>query len=214
MGVPRDRQGALFRPYSQIDVSDERKAGGTGLGLSIVSSLAAAMGGEAGVESEAGQGSTFWFRVQVGAAEDPSAAPVVEGSNVIRAPPLPASVLVVDDEVTNRLVLELMLVKLGAKVRCVEDGAQALAVIERGEVPHLVLMDVQMPVMGGFEATAAIRRLEGEGVTGHLPIVALTARVLDDDRERCIAAGMDDFLAKPVILEDLGAMLKKWATVK
>lgn len=209
IGVPRDRQGALFRPFSQIDVSDERNAGGTGLGLSIVSSLAAAMRGEVGVESEGGQGSTFWFRVQVGSAEDPSAAPAVEGSNVIAAPPPPISVLVVDDEVTNRLVLELMLVKLGAEVRCVEDGAEALAAIERGEVPHLVLMDVQMPVMGGFEATAAIRRREG--VTGHLPIVALTARVLADDRERCLGAGMDDFLAKPVILEDLRAMLKKWA---
>jgi len=210
-GIPRDRQASLFQPFSQADASTTRKYGGSGLGLSIVRSLAERMGGGAWLESEEGRGTRVWFRV--------SAEPVTPGpapATAPRAVPAPraaqgcAMVLVVEDNPTNRKVASGMLRKHGVGFECAHNGREALERIEAGARPDLVLMDCQMPVMDGFEATRRIRALEAGRGGARVPIVALTAGAFSEDRERCIEAGMDDFLAKPLNLRDLQAMLEKW----
>lgn len=118
--------------------------------------------------------------------------------------------LVVEDNPVNRKVVQAMLGKLGLQIDAVDNGSKALEAITGGLRPDLVLMDVQMPVMDGLQATEAIRRWESEGGRGHLPIVALTAGAFEEDHHRCMAAGMDDFLAKPIKHEQLLAVLAKW----
>ncbi len=216
IGIPPEKLDVLFKPFSQADSSTTREYGGTGLGLSIVRRLAGMMGGEAGVESVVGQGSRFWFRIRAGI--------VAEGEESRRSERLPAtsaapaavpaaltgSVLVVEDNPVNRKVVQAMLGKLGLQIDAVDNGSKALDAITGGLRPDLVLMDVQMPVMDGLQATEAIRRWESEGGHGHLPIVALTAGAFEEDHHRCMAAGMDDFLAKPIKHEQLLAILAKW----
>jgi PAS domain S-box-containing protein len=216
IGIPVEKQHLLFKPFSQIDASNTREFGGTGLGLSIVSSLAKLMGGEVGVDSGgANQGATFWFHVR--------ATPVAEGEEcraedrgAAAAPPAAAikagraRILVVEDVATNRVVLEAMLKKLGHEFVTVADGQAALEAVTRGDAFGLVLMDCQMPVMDGFEATQGIRAWEAESGKTRLPIVALTAGAFHEDHDRCIAAGMDGYLAKPVDLKKLAAAVDKW----
>jgi PAS domain S-box-containing protein len=216
IGVPPDKIAELFAPFSQIDTSNTRRHGGTGLGLSIVQSLASAMGGAAGVTSRYGEGARFWFRIP---AERRSAVgselsgrfrmPDTEAAAPERqagpAGPIAADfeVLLVDDNAMIRRVIESMLKR--AEIRCtsVSNGADALARITGDTPPNLVLMDCQMPEMDGFEATATIRGWERVQGRRRLPIIALTAAAFDQDRERCLASGMDDFLAKPVSMRDL-----------
>ncbi|MBP5987091.1 MAG: response regulator [Azonexus sp.] len=215
IGIPPEKQGLLFKPFSQADSSTTREYGGTGLGLSIVRRLAVLMGGEAGVESMPGQGARFWFRIRtevLGANEEsrrsqraPAAQPEASASPVIAG-----RVLVVEDNPVNRKVIQAMLGKLGLHIDTVENGQEALDAITGGLKPDLVLMDVQMPVMDGLQATAEIRRWEAAGERGHLPIVALTAGAFEEDHLRCTAAGMDDFLAKPIKHGELLAALGKW----
>ncbi|MBV5336714.1 MAG: response regulator, partial [Deltaproteobacteria bacterium] len=121
-------------------------------------------------------------------------------------------VLVVDDNNVNRLLLEAMLKKSDAQITCVEDGQEALAAITGGTVFNLVFMDCQMPVMNGFEATRRIRQWEQETGARRLPVIALTAGVLDEERQLCTDAGMDDFLAKPVSVKTLVETIAKWVT--
>ena len=120
-------------------------------------------------------------------------------------------VLIVEDNQTNRKVVEALLGKLGLRTASVENGQEAVDAIKAGMRPDLVLMDVQMPVLDGIGATEAIRRWEAKSGTARLPIVALTASAFDEDRQRCIAAGMDDFLPKPVHLGELATVLQKWS---
>ena len=214
IGIPPDKQALLFKPFSQIDDSTSREYGGTGLGLSIVRSLARLMGGEVGVESAAGRGATFWFSVRV----EPIAAGAESRGADRAAHVLAASaagesrrpqILVVEDVATNRQVLEAMLRKLGYGFQTAANGQEALAALAGGAGFDLVLMDCQMPVMDGFEATRRIRSAEEQQGAARLPIVALTAGAFAEDRERCLAAGMDDYLAKPVDLDKLAATLGK-----
>ena len=217
IGIAQEKQPLLFAPFSQADSSTTRQYGGTGLGLSIVRSLAKLMGGEVGVASELGQGSRFWFRIRA----DLLAAGMdcrehhreSEASRAEKNPgKLTGHLLVVDDNPVNRLVIKAMLDKSGG-FRCdfAEDGQQAVDAVTGGMAPDLVLMDCQMPVMDGFEATQRIRRWEIENGQPRQAIVALTAGVFDDDRRRCLDSGMDDFLAKPLdvtkLLETLGVWL-------
>ncbi len=212
IGIPPEKLEVLFKPFSQADSSTTREYGGTGLGLSIVRRLAGMMGGESGVESVVGQGSRFWFRIRAGIVAAGEESRRGERLPVATAAPttLAGSVLVVEDNLVNRKVVQAMLGKLGLEINAVDNGRKALEAITGGLRPDLVLMDVQMPVMDGLQATEAIRRWENEGGHGHLPIVALTAGAFEEDYQRCMAAGMDDFLAKPIKHEQLLAILTKW----
>ncbi|MBI4743001.1 MAG: DUF3365 domain-containing protein [Betaproteobacteria bacterium] len=216
IGVPEEDQPRLFQVFSQADSSTTRQFGGTGLGLSIVRRLARLMGGDAGIESEAGRGSRFWFRVRVGlAAADAekrqAARPVSSGGRAEGAPGrLSGRVLVVEDNATNQKVVEAMLGKLGVSSVPATDGQQGVDAILRGEPVDLVLMDLHMPVMDGYAATERIRQWEKEGGRPRRPIVALTADAFEADRQRCLAAGMDDFLTKPVGFDILAELLGRW----
>jgi len=216
IGVPEEDQPRLFQVFSQADSSTTRQFGGTGLGLSIVRRLARLMGGDAGIESEAGRGSRFWFRVRVGlAAADAekrqAARPAASGGRAEGAPGrLSGRVLVVEDNATNQKVVEAMLGKLGVSSVLATDGQQGVDAILRGDPADLVLMDLHMPTMDGYTATERIRRWEKEGGRPRRPIVALTADAFEADRQRCLAAGMDDFLTKPVGFDILAALLGRW----
>jgi len=211
IGIAPEAQARLFAPFTQADASTTRRYGGTGLGLAIARRLVEAMGGEIGVESTPGQGSTFWVTLRLAratAVEEPSALPTpinpaTEGGARGR-------VLVAEDNAINRLVAVGLLQSLGYAVEAVEDGRQAVEAAGR-ERYDLVLMDLHMPELDGFAATAAIRRAEEEQGGGqHVPIVALTADALAGDAEKSLAAGIDDYLAKPVTRERLAAVLERW----
>ncbi len=209
IGIAPEAQARLFEPFTQADASTTRRYGGTGLGLAIVKRLVEAMGGQIGVESTPGQGSTFWLTLRL--ARDRVAQPAV-------APPVspgPAGpqgrrgrILVAEDNAINRLVVVGLLQSLGYTVAAVEDGRQAVEAVGR-EAYDLVLMDLHMPELDGFAATVAIR--EREGATGRrVPIVALTADALAGDAEKSLAAGMDDHLSKPITRERLAVVVERW----
>ena len=219
IGIPEEKQALLFKAFSQADSSTTRQFGGTGLGLSLVRSMAKLMGGDVGLDSEAGHGACFWFRIRadllaVGVDSRDDVRQAIVGADDTAMGVRPGSftgrILVVDDNATNRLVLKAMLNKPGVRCDFVEDGQQAVDAITRGMAPDLVLMDCQMPVMDGYQATLQIRRWETEHARPRLPIVALTASAFEDDRQHCLEVGMDDFLAKPIDIEKLTATLGRW----
>ena len=210
IGIEQSKVSELFEPFTQADASASRRFGGTGLGLSIVRRLAQQMHGEVGVESHAGQGSRFWFTVRCPRmahdaetrklTREPVDAPVTD------TPPAQKGwILVVDDNAINRMVAQNMLAKLGVSVRFAENGQQALDVLldHAAEPPDMVLMDCQMPVMDGYAATEAIRHIEQTTGAPRLHIVAVTAGAFDSDRALSLAAGMDDYLAKPIAFDEL-----------
>ena len=213
IGIPSDKLALLFKPFSQADNSITRQFGGTGLGLSIVKQLTQLMDGEVGVESEVGQGSRFWFRIR--AAVDTRSerrrqerqGPAIPFSVQM---PLRGKLLVVEDDATNQKVIRAMLDTLGISAELAGNGQQAIERIERGESFDLILMDVQMPVMDGITATAQIRQRERELGESRRTIIALTADAYAADRERCLAAGMDDFLTKPIDVVVLTRLLGQW----
>ncbi len=209
IGIPEDKQSLLFDRFSQLDASTTRRHGGSGLGLSILRGVAHAMGGEAGMTSRVGDGSRFWFRVPMtrvadgGAGAATRAAPDRGALFVGRA-------LVADDTPANRLVTERLLARLGVAVVAVEDGQRAVDAVVGGEPLDIVLMDLQMPGMDGLEAARLIRAWEETGRVARVPIVALTAAAFDADRQRCLDAGMDGYLTKPLMLANLRAELGRW----
>jgi signal transduction histidine kinase/ActR/RegA family two-component response regulator len=209
IGITEQQIEKLFDSFTQADSSTTRQHGGTGLGLAISKRLVELMGGEIGVTSEPGKGSTFWFvlpllRTQQGATTWRARAPVV-------APPPSAGgrVLLVEDNAVNQMVATRMLAKLGYEVDLAQDGQLAIEKLSR-ERYELVLMDCQMPQMDGYEATRIIRDLNSSVLDHTVPVVARTANAFDEDRERCLAAGMSDFLAKPVDQRMLATVLTKW----
>jgi signal transduction histidine kinase/ActR/RegA family two-component response regulator len=215
IGMDEAQRARLFRPFTQGDASTTRRFGGTGLGLAITARLLEAMDGTIAVASAPGRGSTFTVRlplVSEPAAED-AAAPAV--SPVSPSPPRPQPgavpsrrrVLVAEDSPVNRKVVQAMLQHLGTAVECVEDGVEAVEATARAAY-DLVLLDIYMPVLDGLAAARAIRAREAAGGGGRLLLVALTANAFAADREACEAAGMDGFLAKPITLDSLQALLK------
>jgi PAS domain S-box-containing protein len=211
IGLAPEVSGRLFQPFAQADATTTRKYGGTGLGLAISKRLSALMGGAIGVASELGKGSTFWFtaRLQRQPADVAPAAPPAAP-----APPRAAAsaarprVLLADDDALNRKVMVHLLEKLGYAADAVASGREAVAALARSPYPA-VLMDCRMPEMDGFTATERIRKLERD--TGRrTAIIAMTANVVQGDRERCLAAGMDDYIAKPIDDAVLARVLHRW----
>ncbi len=210
-GMPPETIARLFKPFSQADSSLTRPFEGTGLGLAISQRLAEAMDGTISVCSVVGEGSTFSFRLPIG-IPSADAGPDLEHKS---KPAVTAGggrvLLVEDDHISSRLAAK-MLANLGYETELAANGLDAVTACITGK-HSVILMDMQMPVMDGIQATRRIREIEGNG-GGHVPIIALTANVMPGDRERCLAAGMDDFLSKPFRKDDLAAVIAKWSAGK
>ncbi|MDD2754344.1 MAG: PAS domain S-box protein [Methanothrix sp.] len=222
IGIPADRQDILFSPFSQVDGSTTRKYGGTGLGLAISRQLVELMGGVIGVHSVVGKGSTFWFTAifQKQPARIESAKDIAEIENK-RAmhqnddPGFAQSfkrkirILVAEDNHVNQKVAQALLRKMGMQSDVVANGLEAVNALQTISY-DLVLMDCQMPEMDGYEATSKIRQPGSKALNPCIPIIAMTALAMLGDREKCIQAGMNDFIAKPVLQKDLTKMLGRW----
>ncbi len=225
IGIAPDRLGLLFQPFSQVDSSTARRFGGTGLGLAICRQLAELMGGRIEAESVENQGSTFSLHLALPVATDalwPAASAEPTGlatqaaqheaaARARRAGP--ARVLLVEDNAVNRELAVAMLEASGLEVTAAEDGNAALDLGAK-QIFDLVLMDCQMPGRDGYDATREWRRRERVLDLPRTPIIALTANAMQGDREQCLAAGMDDYLAKPFTREALGSMLRRWLDVE
>ena len=208
IGIAPEKQAAIFQPFEQADNSTTRKYGGTGLGLAICGRLAELMGGGLGVESAPGRGSTFWFTARLGVEVQsrPVAAPVA-----LRAAPVPMAtgrlrILLAEDNAINQKLAVHLLEKQGHGVTVAPDGATALGLLRRHTF-DLVLMDVQMPGMDGTETTAVLRAEEAGG--RRTPVVALTAHAMKGDQERCLRAGMDAYLSKPLDAKELFGLIDR-----
>ncbi len=214
IGLTHEQQSALFQTFSQADASISRKYGGTGLGLAITKLLATQMGGSVGVQSELGVGSTFWLTVRLNKVTQNTSNRLIEDKLAV----LPNAeqtllnsyshvrVLLVEDNDINQEVAMELLRTIGLEVEAVSNGQQAVEKVRDNDYA-LVLMDIQMPVMDGFQATKLIRQLPGKS---ELPIIAMTANVFDADRQRCFNVGMNDHLGKPVNSKKLYETLLRW----
>ncbi|MBY0437789.1 MAG: response regulator [Burkholderiales bacterium] len=218
IGISDEAQARLFRAFSQADGSTTRRFGGTGLGLAVSKQLCEMMGGDIGLRSESGKGSTFWFTIR---------APILDATqaSTVRADPLPVipdraaetlppvsrsgpRVLLAEDSAVNAEIARAVLKAAGCRVTAVANGRLAVEAW-RSQPFDVVLMDCQMPELDGFGATREIRALEA-GASVRVPIIALTANAMEGDRERCLAAGMDDYLSKPFKRAQLHAVIARW----
>ncbi len=213
IGIPHEMQEGLFHPFTQADSSTTRRFGGTGLGLAICKQLIDLMGGTIGVVSTPGAGSTFWFEVafdRASAREAQDDVVVSEPESVLSLPRFEGfKVLLVEDNPINQEVGQIILDHMGLAVDIAENGQEALGLLQERHY-DLVLMDCQMPVMDGFEATRRVRESERSNGNPGVVIVAMTGNAMQGDRESCIRAGMDDYLAKPFTLTEVAQILSKW----
>ncbi len=210
IGIDPVAKARLFGTFEQADNSTTRQFGGTGLGLSITRNLAELMGGSTGFESTHGKGSAFWFtarlRKDLAAKARPARLPEGDAEQVLKKDFKGSRILLVEDEPINREIAQILLEEIGMKIYTAEDGEIAVNMAAKNDYA-LILMDMQMPRTDGVEATHLIRA----SATGkQVPIVAMTANVFAGDRKRCMDAGMNDFIAKPFVPEDLFAMILKW----
>jgi CheY-like chemotaxis protein len=202
IGIPDDKRDLLFRVFSQVDQSHSRSFGGTGLGLAISKEIVESMMGTINFTSEEGKGSTFTCTIPFSEGEAESNADFSPGKTVMTCDSShfeeinKAHILIAEDDQTSRQILKELLQMFKYEIDFAENGQLAVEMWEKGKY-DLILMDVQMPVMNGFEATAAIR--EKEHIRGgHIPIVALTAHALKEDKDKCVNAGMDAYISKPI----------------
>jgi signal transduction histidine kinase/ActR/RegA family two-component response regulator len=211
IGIPEEQLQSVFEKFTQGDTSTTRKHGGTGLGLTISRHLVEMMGGTIGVRSQSREGSTFWFTIslpfrdEAGRTEEERKevpSPLPGNDEAVRA-----RILVVEDHKVNQKMIEKMLERLGSSVEVADNGEDAVRMVERGNY-DLVFMDCQMPRMDGYEATARIRNLKGPSRL--TPIIAMTAHAMAGDREKCLRAGMDDYLSKPIQKGAVLAMIRKY----
>ncbi len=208
IGISREGQSRIFNSFSQADSSTSRKYGGTGLGLAISQRIVQTMGGTIEVESEPGEGTTFRFSLSF-----PRCSPPLSSPHRDIAPQVPMKILLVEDNQTNRTVAEAMLAKLGHSVTSVPSGRDALKALTE-EHFDLVFMDIQMPGMDGLETTALIRDRSSSVLDRKIPVVALTANVMRGDRERYISQGMEGYLPKPIMPDELALVLSDFSPRK
>ncbi len=204
IGIPKEKLATIFQPLTQLDESMTRRFGGSGLGLALCHRLAAALGARIDVESQIGKGSVFTLTIDAPAGMR-NASNSDHAINLADTSPLNMNILYAEDGPDNQRLVAFILRKAGATVTIAENGLEALRLIRDGANFELVLMDMQMPVMDGYEATRELRRMGYE-----VPIVALTAHALADDRGRCLMTGCDDFLTKPIDRDLLVATCRRW----
>ncbi|MCA9446804.1 MAG: response regulator, partial [Candidatus Omnitrophica bacterium] len=221
IGIPEDRRHRLFKAFSQVDSSTTRRFGGTGLGLSICRQLVELLGGEIGVESRLGVGSKFWFEIPLELVRAPTSSPRRRPAKAVSQAPAPAEpakpveasaghILVSEDNGINQLYISQLLQYFGYTCDVVNNGKEVLTALHE-QAYDPILMDCQMPEMDGYEATRKIREQEQRNGTGEkIPIIAMTANAMAGDRERCLNAGMDDYVTKPINLDLLKLALERW----
>jgi CheY-like chemotaxis protein len=214
IGLSPEQCSHLFKAFAQADNSITRKYGGTGLGLALAQRIAQMMDGEAGVESVLGEGSTFWLTVSLKKPTgEPNTLPATEEADaekLLRLLFAGERVLVVDDEIMNFEITRIFLENCGLEVDSAEDGQQAIDMAKK-TVYGAIMMDMQMPNLDGLASTQQIRELPRYRDT---PIIAMTANAFVEDRERCLAAGMNDYLIKPFTPEALFAILLRWLSLR
>ncbi len=224
IGIPADRLSCLFQPFSQVDTSIVRKYGGTGLGLSISRRLVERMGGEIGVESKDGKGSLFWFTARFGKPASEAAAGgrtlsedltaeaaqrVITGRSIPVCGRRKSRILLVEDNIPNQKVALKIIEKLGYHADAVSNGHEAIKALEA--MPYdMVIMDCQMPVMDGYEATRRIRSPESGVLDRDIPVIALTAHAMKGEKDKCMEAGMNDYISKPVDPQELARTVERW----
>jgi CheY-like chemotaxis protein len=206
IGISEARQKAVFESFTQADVSTSRQYGGTGLGLTICKNLINMMGGQMGLRSTLGAGSTFWFEVPAPVCE-PVPTGEVSPASEATALKLQGHVLVAEDNEVNVIVVEKLLEQFGLSCEVAGDGIEVVRMFEKGRY-DLVLMDLHMPHVDGLEATRKIRELGEAGA--NIPIIAMTAAALAEDRDACISAGMNDYLTKPFRAEEMRNLLARF----
>jgi signal transduction histidine kinase/CheY-like chemotaxis protein len=212
IGLNEEQKNQLFERFIQADGSTTRRYGGTGLGLAISKQLVELMHGKIGVESELGQGSTFWFTLILANGQQPPDTLADEPNSLLHSTEktvFSGKVLVVEDNAVNQLVAQSQLEDLGIQVSLAENGKVATQMLESHHY-DLVFMDCQMPIMDGFEASGIIRDTSSPVLDHDVPIIAMTANAIKGDREKCLAAGMSDYLSKPVDPDKLSLILNKW----
>ena len=216
IGIAAEHLDYIFENFTQVDPSNTRKYGGTGLGLAICKKLIDRMGGDIGVESEIKKGSKFWIQLslpcsQVNAPGESAASTTVDDDPKVieeRKDGLP-KILVVEDHAPSALYSKVAIEKCGFEVTVTNTGEEAITACSKDSF-ELIFMDCQMPVMSGYEASRKLKSLMSLNECDETPIIAMTARAMVIDREKCLEAGMDDFMAKPVKYEDFSKMIDKW----
>jgi len=208
IGIPEEAQRKLFNSFTQADGSTTRKYGGTGLGLAIVRQLVTMMHGRLGVDSELGKGSCFWVEIAFEIVDDVQLEE--KKDNVQVEADLSGKILLVEDNPVNQIVARKILEKIGVDFEVVNNGQEAVDRLGKEHDFDIVLMDCQMPVLDGYQATSEIRNREKNEGIKRITIIAMTANAMEGDKEKCLAVGMDDYVAKPVKVVEIKAVLHEW----